>query len=189
MKRLVLAGAATVLFALSIGAAPASAQATDPAAVAATLISNENAHNVAGAVAMFASDAVVTLPTGKFTTTAEIEGWQKELAAGNFHANTNAPQVTGDRVMFSGNVALDTFRKAGFDTLDSTWDITVQQGKIKTFTFNFTPEAGAKLQKALTLAATGSNLRDNLELVVSAGVLLFVGLVLVVAARPRQAKA
>ncbi len=188
MKKLLLVAIGVLLVGLGVGVRPASAQATDPASVAQALINAENAHNVAGAVALFASDAVVTLPTGKLTTTAEIEKWQQELAAGNFHANTNAMQVAGDRVTFTGKVALDAFRKAGFATLDSMWDITVQQGKVKTFTFSFTPEAGAKLQQALALAATGIDLRDNSSLVVIAGALLAFGLVLVAAARPRQAR-
>ena len=185
LKRL-FAVAGVLMVVGGLGMRVAGAQATDPASVAAALISNENAHNVAGAVGMFASDAVVTLPTGTFKTTAEIQNWQSELAAGNFHATTDPPTVNGNAVHFTGNVALDTFRKAGFDHLNSIWDITVESGKIKTFTFNFTPEDGAKLQKALALANTGSGLRDHLWLL-SAGVgFLVFGVVLAVGARPRR---
>jgi hypothetical protein len=130
----------------------ASAQTTDAVSVARSLIAAENAHNVAAVVDLFAPGAIVSLPTGALTSRAEITQWQQELAAGNFHAETTTPvAVTPEVVTFSGTVALDLFRGLGLSSLESTWQLTVQLGKVTTFVFDFTPAATARL----TAAATG----------------------------------
>ncbi len=153
MRRFCFATAVAV--AVVLGAATGAQGQTDPGSVARALIDAENAHNVDAAVALFADDAVVTLPTGRLTTKDQIRGWQSELAGGNFKATINTPQVSGERVTFSGSIELDAFRKLGLDRLESNWDLTIQQGKVKTFTFNFTAEAGARLQEAMARAKQG----------------------------------
>jgi hypothetical protein len=129
----------------------ASAQTTDAVSVARSLIAAENAHNVAAVVDLFAPGAIVSLPTGALTSRAEITQWQQELAAGNFHAETTTPvAVTPEVVTFSGTVALDLFRGLGLSSLESTWQLTVQLGKVTTFVFDFTPAATARLTAATT---------------------------------------
>jgi hypothetical protein len=150
-------------------ATPGAGQAqTDPASVARALIDAENRHDVEGAVALFTPDAVVTHATGTLTTTAEIRSWQTELAEGNFRANINTPTVAGDRASFTGDVTLNSFRSLGIDKLDATWELTVQQGRVKTFNFVFTPASAARLQQAIagsaSLALTGTDARPLVEL-------------------------
>lgn len=138
--------------------APASAQTADAVTVARGLLAAENAHNVAAAVDFFAPGAVVSLPTGALATRADITEWQQELAAGNFHTETTAPvAVTPEVVTFSGTVALDLFRNLGIASLDSTWQLTVQLGKVTTFVFDFTPAATARLNAALAGAGAASS--------------------------------
>ena len=144
-----------VLLLCGLGAPTASAQ-TDAVSVARALIAAENAHNVAAAVALFAPGAIVNLPTGALVTRAEIEQWQRDLAAGNFHAEITTPvAVTPEVVTFSGTIAIDTFRRLGISSLESTWQLTVQLGQITTFNFAFTPAAAARLQAALAGGSGG----------------------------------
>ncbi|HET7720728.1 MAG TPA: nuclear transport factor 2 family protein [Acidimicrobiales bacterium] len=135
----------------------------DPASVARALIDAENRHDVEAAVALFTPDAVVIHATGTLTTTAEVRKWQTELAEGNFHANINTPVVAGDKVTFTGDVVLNSFKALGIDKLDATWELTVQQGRVKTFSFVFTPASAARLQAAIagsaSLALTGADPR------------------------------
>ncbi len=187
MKRFSVA--ALLVVAIGLGLAGGASAQTDPGSVARALIDAENAHNVDAAVAFFADDAVVTLPTGQFTTRDQIRGWQSELAAGNFKATIGTPQVSGERVTFSGSVELDTFRNLGIERMDSNWDITVQQGKVKTFTFTFTAESGARLQAALAppapsqpIARTGASASTW---ALGAGLAVLAGAMLVAVGRRR----
>jgi len=153
MRRLLAMVPAVVVFA-GLAAPPASAQTPDAVTVARTLIANENAHNVNAVVDMFAPGAVVNLPTGVFATRAGILEWQQELAAGNFHAEISNPvAVTPEVVTFSGTVALDLFRGLGLASLDSTWQLTIQLGKVTVFNFDFTPAATARLNAAIAAAS------------------------------------
>lgn len=150
---------AEVLLCAGLGAPAASAQ-TDAVAVARALIDAENAHDVGAAVDLFAPGAIVKLPTGPLLTRAEIERWQRELAAGNLRADISTPvAVTPEVVTFTGTIAYDPFRRLGIPSLDATWLLTVQLGRVTVFDFNFTPAATARLQAALaggTAPAPGS---------------------------------
>lgn len=148
MRRVVVAVGAVLLFA-GLMAPPASAQ-TDAVSVARALIAAENAHDVNTVVNLFAPGAIVNLPTGVFVTRAEIEQWQRELAAGNFRADITPPvAVTPEVVTFSGTVALDLFRQLGISPLEATWQLIIQGGRVTIFNFDFTPAATARLQAAL----------------------------------------
>jgi len=140
----------------------------DPASVARALIDAENRHDVEAAVALFAPDAVVIDPSGTLTTTADVRKWQAGLAEKNFRANINTPTVAGEKVTFTGDVVLNSFSSLGIDKLDATWELTVQQGRVKTFNFVFTPASAARLQQALagsaSLALTGTEARPLVEI-------------------------
>jgi ketosteroid isomerase-like protein len=145
----------------------AGAAQSDPASVARALIDAENRHDVEAVVALFTPDAVVIHATGTLTTTAEIRKWQTELADGNFRATIGTPTVAGDKVTFPGDVVLNSFSSLGIDKLDATWELTVQQGRVKTFNFVFTPASAARLQQAIagsaSLALTGTDPRPLVE--------------------------
>jgi ketosteroid isomerase-like protein len=160
---------------------------SDPASVARALIDAENRHDVEAAVALFAPDAVVIDPSGTLTTTADIRKWQTGLAERNFRANINTPTVAGDKVTFPGDVVLNSFSSLGIDKLDATWELTVLQGRVKTFNFVFTPASAARLQQALagsaSLALTGT---DPGPLVEVGALLVMLGVALVGIQRRRS---
>jgi hypothetical protein len=146
---------AALLFIAGAGTPAASAQ-TDAVAVARALIAAENAHDVAAAVGFFGPAAIVNLPTGALVGRAEIEQWQRELAAGNFRAEITPPvAVTPEVVTFSGTVALDSFRRLGISPLDASWELIIQLGRVTIFNFSFTPAATARLQGAIANAGGG----------------------------------
>ena len=159
----------------------------DPASVARAFIDAENRHDVDAAVALFTPDAVVIHATGTLTTTAEIRKWQTELAEGNFRATIGTPTVAGDKVTFNGDVALNSFTSLGIDKLDATWELTVLQGRIKTFNFVFTPASAARLQQALagsaSLALTGTDVRPLVEM---SALLLVLGMAILAVQRRRS---
>jgi hypothetical protein len=129
--------------------------ATDPAAVANALIAAENSGDVEGAVALFHPDAVVNDANGQRVGTEAIREWQVGLAANHFRADIQPPEVEGQTVTFDGALAFDPFRNLGLDSLDATWVLEVDGGRVRTFTFAFTPESGARLQEALQRAGGG----------------------------------
>ena len=140
----------------------------DPASVARAFIDAENRHDVEGAVALFTPDAVVDPRHRHAHHHRRDPEWQTELAEGNFRATINTPIVAGDKATFTGDVVLNSFRSLGIDKLDATWELTVQQGRIKTFNFVFTPASAARLQQAIagsaSLALTGTDPRPLVEM-------------------------
>lgn len=133
---------AILLFAsLSVSIVSTFAQSA-PEDVAKALIAAEDSNNVDAAVANFASDAVVTLADGsKYDTADGVRGWQQALADGHFRLEPVNMQVDGNIVSWTGNISLDAFRNLGIATLDGNWKLDIENGKIKTFDFTFTPDA------------------------------------------------
>ena len=128
---------------------------TDPAAVASALIAAENAGDVEGAVALFHPDAIVNDANGQRVGEDAIREWQVGLAANHFYAEMAPPEVAGSSATFDGTVEFDAFKNLGLDRLDATWVLDVEDGKVKEFTFTFTPESGARLQEAIARAQSG----------------------------------
>jgi hypothetical protein len=120
----------------------------DPGAVAAALIAAENAGDVEGALAIFHKDAAVYDATADFTGEAAIRDWQVGLAAGHFHADIAPPVVDGDEATFTGSCQFDPFRRLGIDSLDATWVLEVDDGKVRTFRFAFAADSLDRLIKA-----------------------------------------
>ena len=135
-------------------AVPAEGSA-GPLALAQAVVAAENAHDVDAAVALFAEDAVATLPQYTRTTPDGIRAWQQELADQHFHGTLVAPRVDGDRVSWTGHIWLDPLRGLGIAPLAGQWDIVVRDGRIKAFTFAFSPEGMARLQAAIAAASAG----------------------------------
>lgn len=123
LSLLVLVVFASLLFAV----VPALAQST-PEAVAIALIAAENANDPQAGIALFAPDAVVTLPTGVLDTTEAIAAWQEEFAAGNFHIEAVGLLANGGTASWGGEISLDVFRGMGITSLPATWVITVENG-------------------------------------------------------------
>jgi hypothetical protein len=147
-----------VLASFSWSIRPGFAQSS-PEDVAQALIAAEDSNNVEAAVANFADDAVVTLPTGVYDTPDKIRGWQQELADGHFRIEAMGMTADGNTVSWTGEVSLDLFRSMGIATMGGNWVLDIENGKVKTFDFSFTPDALNKLQAgsaAATLIAAES---------------------------------
>lgn len=118
-------------------------------ATAASLIAAEAAHDVDAAAADFADDAVVTLADGSVYDTPDgIRGWQQALADGHFRIEPEGLYVDGNTVNWMGEISLDAFRQMGIPSLGGTWKLTIEDGKVQTFDFAFTPDALAALGAA-----------------------------------------
>ena len=122
--------------------------------VVATLVGAEAAHDVDTAASLFAADAVVTLADGTVDDSPEkISAWQQELADGNFHLEPVARYVEGNTVNMYGTISLDAFRGLGIASLGGIWKVVVENGKIETFDFSFTPAGLNTLQAAIAAAS------------------------------------
>jgi hypothetical protein len=109
----------------------------------------ENANDAEASAAFFTTDAEVRLPTGTLTTPEQIRVWQDGLAAGHFSANVPDREVSGNKATLHGTVGFDLFRNLGLPAVESTWEILVVDGKIKSFIYTFSPEAGARIAAAM----------------------------------------
>jgi hypothetical protein len=127
----------------------------DPASVAQALIAAENAADVEAAVALFHEDAVVNDASGQLVGSAEIRVWQEGLRLGHFHADISNPRVDGEEATFDGSCSFDPFRQLGIETLTCTWTLVVEEGRVRTFNFWFSPEALARLAEAQPELAPG----------------------------------
>jgi hypothetical protein len=140
-----------IILSLSLVVVSVSAQ-SDPQEVANALIAAEDSNDVDAAVALFADDAVVTLPTGVLDTPDAIRGWQQELADGHFRIEAVDVTADGNTVTWHGTVSLDTFRHLGIASMAGMWTLDIEDGKVKTFDFTFTPEAFTELTAGITAA-------------------------------------
>ena len=122
------------------------AQGTDMASIVNAFISGENAHDVNAVTSLFADNATVSLATGPLQGTDQIRAWQQELADGHFSIVVTGPlSISGSKADYPVTVALDTFRQLGFASLDGTEDMVVDNGKITSFTFAFTPDSRSQV--------------------------------------------
>ena len=118
----------------------------EPMTVALQLLAAENAHDVHTAVSLFADHAVVKPAMYTYTTRAEIKAWQQEMAGGNLVIRAGKLHAVGNTVRWNGQIALDRFRQLGFQELDGSWEVVVEDGKIIAFTFSLSPTSLARLQ-------------------------------------------
>ncbi len=141
-----------VLASLLFAVVSVSAQ-DSPEDVAKALIAAEDSNNVDAAAALFADDAVVNLADGSHLDTPEgIKGWQQALADGHFRLEPVNMAVDGNMVTWDGTISLDLFRNLGIAYMASNWKLDIEDGKVKTFDFTFTPEAVTELTAGATVA-------------------------------------
>lgn len=124
-----------------------------PEKIARKSIAAENAGDVDRAMSLFAADPDVRSSMGTFSTTAEVRGWQRELADNDLHIEPGKIAVEGNRAYWDGTIAIDPFRQLGLDRLDGTWEIVVDGGEIVEFVFSLTPDSLTVLQAAMAEAA------------------------------------
>ena len=143
-----------LLVLLSLALAVVVSAQSSPEEVAAAIIAAENSNDVDAAVALFADDAVVTLADGStFDTPEGIRGWQQALADGHFRLEPINVTADGNMVTWTGTISLDAFRHLGIASMAGNWSLDIEDGKINTFDFTFTPEAFTELQAGATAAA------------------------------------
>jgi acetyl esterase/lipase len=131
-----------------------SACAPKPETVAEKLVEALNMHDVEGALALFAEDAVVNTgdPT-TYTGTAEIRGWLEELAAANFEIKAEILEVDGDTVVQQEKLSMDAWREMYLARLEGVRKIEIRGGLIQSIEFSFTEASRSELQTA-TLKAS-----------------------------------
>lgn len=120
----------------------------DAITVARRFLAAENAHDVQAVVEMFSEHPLVKPAMYTYTSRAEVQSWQEDLAANNLVIQAGAMQAAGNQVRWDGQIAMNRFRKLGLEALEGTWEILVEGGKITAFTFTLTPASLAKLQEA-----------------------------------------
>ena len=150
MKRLFLA--LTVMLAVLVGC---QAQPS-PEEMLAAMEDALNAGDVDAAMAFFTDDAVVkiapALPPGSpdtYTGAEEIRAWFEELVAMNFEIRVEITEVEGDTVTTRTSTWIDSTREMGVAPLVATEVYTIQNGKMKGFTWTLSDESLAKVQAAM----------------------------------------
>jgi hypothetical protein len=176
VKKLLISFAGLALAMMLAWPAQSSAQAADPVAVLYELLDALNTHNVEDAIALFVDDAVVTQlnvepgtpnPHATFTGKEQIRGWLEGQPPGLRVEVIGAPQVIGDKATFRNSLTGDFLTGMGIDKIEQLGEATFQDGKIKSFTLEETPESKAKIQEAMARAssagmpATGRGILDN----------------------------
>jgi LPXTG-motif cell wall-anchored protein len=105
----------------------------------------ENAHDVAGAVALFTDDAVIATPFGTFKGKDEIAKFVQSLADGNIKTVGRDYKEDGDKVSYVSAATTDGFTKLGIAPIDFKIDGVVRNGKIASWTVTYTALSAAKM--------------------------------------------
>jgi hypothetical protein len=123
-------------------------RAPDPAAVLAAFDAALNAGDADAALALFADDAVVRSQTAVYTGKEEIGRWLRSVVDQHIRIELiGGRRVDGDTETHSARVSVDDLRRLGV-TLEGTAESVVREGKIRTYSFSYTPESLARLQAA-----------------------------------------
>ena len=142
-----------------------------------------NAGDVDAAMTLYADDAVVklvpALPPGSpdtYTGAEEIRAWFEGLVAVNWKGEIEILQVEGDTVTTESRTWADPTCQMGIAPLEATLVYTVQDGKIKGWTWTLSDESLAKLQAAMAaLPEIGGEAFPTYALVMALGGLAILG--------------
>lgn len=158
-KYLIVAMTIVLVFGAFVAAAPAAAQETDPAGVVEAIYAEIEDQDVDAAVALLAEDAVLTLVPppagldGTFIGKAEIGEWYEGLAADNGRFEFSDISVNGNTATMKLLFYSGFFDSLGISPAEFDGVAVVQDGLLKSLSFVFTPEFGAKMGAAMGLAA------------------------------------
>lgn len=111
---------------------------TGPLSIARAMTAAINAHDVDGALAYFAEDAVLHVPgqqPNTYVGKAQIRVWLQDDVDHNISVETEAVQVAGETVTGTARVANDALREGGVRHVTGALELVVQRGKISSFTF------------------------------------------------------
>lgn len=153
--------AANLLLAFLVLSAPgtAAAQGADPLSVVNAFNAASIARDVDAELALFADDATASFPgqpePNFFKGKEEIRKWLETDTGNNIHLEVSNLKVVGNKVTWNAVVSDDELRKLGV-ALEGSAEATVENGKIKAFTFAISAESVAKLNAAIAqLPTTG----------------------------------
>lgn len=127
---------------------------TDLAAVAMSILDPLNSGDMGALMAHWTEDAVMEVVhlEATYTGTDEIRAMFEELASQNFEMQIDEVlELEGDTVTTRTSMGTDDTRGLGVSIV-STQVYTVQDGKIKSLTCNWSQESLAALQAAMAAA-------------------------------------
>jgi hypothetical protein len=135
--------------------APA-AQGKAPESVLRAITEALNKKDVEAATALLADDVAQTLlpapsGTGIYKSKEAMRAHFKEVVAGNPTHKLTSCQTSGDQVICAATYSDDSTKPLGFD-LEFTVDAIVQNGLLKTVTWQMTDASLAKMQAAMAAA-------------------------------------
>lgn len=153
---------ASLLAPIVFGPGFVGAQELDPVAVLDARQEAENAHDVDGALAWFADDAVVRLSVGSpqerlFVGSEQIRGWLEGLIQEQVVAvESGEPRQVhyGNTVTWTSWVSLEQWRRLGIESLEFWGLAIVHGGKIKILANGPTPESAEQLRSAFGTSAS-----------------------------------
>lgn len=158
-KYLIVAMTIVLVFGAFVAATPAAAQETDPAGVVEAIYAEIEDQDVDAAVALLAEDAVLTLVPppagldGTFIGKEEIGEWFEGLAVDNGRFEFSNISVNGNTATMKLLSYSGFFDSLGISPAEFDGVAVVQDGLLKSLSFVFTPEFGAKMGAAMGLAA------------------------------------
>ena len=143
------------------------AQEQDPVSMIMAWNDAMNAGDADAALAFLADDAYIQLVPppmeghdGVFRGKEEIRAWWEGLYAQNGASTVSNCQVDGETVTCLLNYTDDGLKGLGLDSIDNDFVVTVQDGKIQTYTATMTDESLAALMAAMpppAMPETGGN--------------------------------
>lgn len=108
-----------------------------------------NSHDIDSVLVLFRDDAVFVDPQGIFIGKEKIQANLEFLTTQNVEVEmVGSPRVEVDQVIMLLDISLDVYRELGIAPLRQILEAVVQDSKIKSLTFTYTPESAARLQTA-----------------------------------------
>lgn len=124
-------------------------QSVDPLTVMQAYDVALSSGDVEAALALFAEDAVLDIRQGQLIGKEQIRTWLAQVVAQNSRIEVVDRQVEGDKVTWRTLFFRKDIESLQNEPLEANAEAVVQEGRIKSFSSLFTPEAQAKLDAAL----------------------------------------
>lgn len=119
-----------------------------PDDVAAQLTEASNAHDVNGALDLFAEDAVLNIAGESYSGARGIRDWLAGLYADDFHIEVDDMRVEGNVAVEHDRFTVGSLEDLGIAYLEGTSEITVQDGQITAMAFTYSDESQTVLDEA-----------------------------------------
>jgi hypothetical protein len=142
---------------------------TDPAGVVLAYTDAANAGDLEAALAFWAADATCTLEPAafsgqsRFSGTTEIRSLVERIIVEHARAELGDIRVDADRVTARARFTLHSMRRLGIEALEATVDASVQDGKIQSIAYTFTPKSAGMLETARAALSASAQLPQVLD--------------------------